>query len=94
MTAPKNCADRVLLGYLDETQSFLPVALECLKNQVGVLHYHRLESNKVLSGQPLKYIQAAAKTYHRSVTLLTTYNIKSYAPGVNHVVLDVKIGEP
>ena len=93
-TAPKNCADRVILGYLDETQVFLPVALECLKNQTGVLHYHDKVPDELIPEHPLKQVQAVANTYHRSVTLLAVKKIKSYAPGVSHVVLDVNIGEP
>jgi tRNA wybutosine-synthesizing protein 2 len=93
VTAPKNCADRVILGYLDETRVFLPVALECLKNHIGVLHYHDVVPDEVIPDHPLKQIQAVANTYHRSATLLAVKNIKSYTPGVSHVVLDVKIGE-
>jgi tRNA wybutosine-synthesizing protein 2 len=93
VTAPKNCADRVILGYLDETQVFLPVALECLINQTGVLHYHDKVPDELIPDRPLKQVQAAANIYHRSVTLLAVKKIKSYAPGVSHVVLDVKIGE-
>jgi tRNA wybutosine-synthesizing protein 2 len=94
VTAPKNCADRVILGYLDETQVFLPVALECLKNHIGVLHYHDVVPDEVIPDRSLKQVQAVANTYHRSATLLAVKNIKSYAPGKSHVVLDVNIGEP
>jgi tRNA wybutosine-synthesizing protein 2 len=91
--APNDCADRVILGYLKEPQAFLPVGLNCLRKRSGVLHYHEVTPIESIPELPLKHIETAAKNYHRSVELLKVNEIKSYAPGVNHVVLDVRIGE-
>ena len=91
--APKDRADRVILGYLKDPQIFLPISLECLRNQTGVLHYHEVVSVESIPDLPLKHIKTAAKNYHRSVKLLKVNEIKSYAPGVDHVVLDVRIEE-
>jgi tRNA wybutosine-synthesizing protein 2 len=91
--APKDCADRVILGYLKEPQVFLPVGLKCLRNQTGVLHYHEIVPVESIPELPFKHIETAAKDYHRSVELLKVNEIKSYAPGVDHVVLDVRIVE-
>ena len=91
VTAPKNCADRVLLGYLEESQVFLPIGLECLKNKMGILHYHSVVPDKLIPDQPLQQIEEAARKIHRSAELLKVKEIKSYAPGVSHVVLDVRI---
>lgn len=90
--APKGCADRVLIGFLQETEFFLPVALECLRNYYGILHYHDLVSNRETPEHPLRQIQKIADRYNRHATLLLAREIKSYAPGINHVVLDVRIG--
>jgi len=92
-TAPKDCADRVILGYLQEPQLFLTVALDCLKDQRGVLHYHEVVPLESIPELPLKHIEIAAKSYHRSVELLKVNKIKSYAPRIHHVVLDVRIVE-
>jgi tRNA wybutosine-synthesizing protein 2 len=92
-TAPKDCADRVILGYLQEPQLFLTVALDCLRNQRGVLHYHEVVPLESIPELPLKHIEIAAKSYHRSVELLKVNKIKSYAPRIHHVVLDVRIAE-
>ena len=91
--APKDCADRVILGYLKEPLIFLPISLECLRNQSGVLHYHEIVPIESIPDLPLKHIETAAKNYHRFVELLKVNEIKSYAPGVDHVVLDVRIEE-
>ncbi len=91
MTAPKNCADRVLLGYLEEPQVFLPFALECLQNQVGVLHYHDVVPDEFIPERPLQLVEKVARKAHRSAELLKLKEIKSYASRVSHVVLDVRI---
>jgi tRNA wybutosine-synthesizing protein 2 len=90
--APRGCADRVLIGYLKETDRFLPVAVDCLRNHKGILHYHGVVSNEVIPEQLFRQIQTVAEGYNRRATLLMMKKIKSYAPGINHVVLDVRIG--
>jgi tRNA wybutosine-synthesizing protein 2 len=92
-TAPKDCANRVILGYLKEPQGFLQVALECLRNHTGVLHYHELVPVEHIPDQPLSHIETVANMYHRSLEVLSVKEIKSYAPRVNHMVLDVRIFE-
>ncbi|DAC72381.1 MAG TPA: class I SAM-dependent methyltransferase family protein [Thermoplasmata archaeon] len=91
--APKDCANRVILGYLKEPQEFLPVALDCLHNHKGFLHYHSLVPVESIPEQPLLNIEKAVKIYHRSVELIKVCVIKSYAPRVDHVVLDVRVFE-
>jgi len=92
-TAPKDCADRVLIGYLEDTERYLPVAFESLRKQTGILHYHDAVPNELILDRPLRQIQRVASEYDRMATLLMVKEIKSYAPGVSHVVLDVRIGE-
>jgi tRNA wybutosine-synthesizing protein 2 len=91
--APKNIADRVIMGYIDDTHKFLPIAIECLKNKTGIIHYHEVCPNKLFPERPLKNVQEASEKYKRKVDLLNYKCIKSYAPGVSHYVLDIKIGE-
>ncbi len=92
--APENVADRVLMGYLRDTFEFLPTALNCLKNNIGVIHYHEVCPNTVLPDQPLQKIRDAAKEYDRTIKLLSYRPVKSYAPGITHAVLDVEIIKP
>jgi len=92
-TAPKDCADRVILGYPKNPQVFLTVALDCMRNQCGVLHYHEVVPLESIPKQPLEYIKTTAKHHHRSVELLKVNMIKSYAPRIHHVVLDVRIAK-
>jgi tRNA wybutosine-synthesizing protein 2 len=90
IVAPKDRADRVLLGYLNNPQKYLPAAFECLRNQEGFLHYHELVPIESIPEQPLSHVQTAAQQFHRSVELVKVQKIKSYAPGIHHVVLDVR----
>ncbi len=90
-TAPKDCATRVILGFLKDPYLFLPVAFECLRNRSGILHYHEVVPVERSRDQPWGHIESVAVRYHRSVELLEVHEIKSYAPRMNHVVLDVRI---
>jgi tRNA wybutosine-synthesizing protein 2 len=93
VVAPKNCADRVILGYLYDPQDFLSVAFQCLKNHIGMLHYHELVPVEGVPQQPLSHIEAVAGRYNRGVRVLKVHVIKSYAPRINHIVLDVRISQ-
>ncbi len=91
--APKNIADRVIMGYIDDTYRFLPTAIDCLKNGTGIIHYHDVFPNELIPEKSLKFVQEISKKYDTNAKLLKYNYIKSYAPGVSHVVFDIKIGE-
>ena len=93
LIAPKNVAERVVMGYIEDTDRFLPVAFDCLKNCTGYIHYHDVCPNKLLPERSFRSIQETAGKYKKNVDLLTCRVIKSYAPGVSHVVLDIRVGE-
>jgi tRNA wybutosine-synthesizing protein 2 len=89
--APENVADRVIMGYIKNTHEFLPTAFQVLKNGTGVLHYHNTCPNDLLPDRPLEEVKSAAAEINRDIELLNYYKIKSYAPGVSHVVIDVLV---
>jgi tRNA wybutosine-synthesizing protein 2 len=91
--APKNIAHRVIMGYLDETHTYLPAALDCLHNHTGIIHYHDVSPSELVLQQPMKKIQKIVDSYERSITVLSYRKVKSYAPGVSHGVFDLMIGE-
>ena len=91
--APKNVANRVLMGYIDNTHRFLPAAINCLKNCRGVIHYHDVFPNKLVQEKIKRIIKEITKKYDTKTKLLKYKNIKSYAPGINHVVVDILIGD-
>jgi tRNA wybutosine-synthesizing protein 2 len=81
-------ADRVIMGYVKKTHEFLPTALRLLKSG-GILHYHETCPNELLPTRPIQRLVSAAKG-HR-VEIVRFKEIKSYAPGVTHVVVDARI---
>jgi tRNA wybutosine-synthesizing protein 2 len=91
--APKNVADRVLLGFLEKSYEFISTAIASLKNCTGIIHYHDVFPNILFSQRASKIVNDIAKQYQKKVTLLEYKTIKSYAPGISHVVVDIMIGD-
>jgi tRNA wybutosine-synthesizing protein 2 len=56
-----------------------------------VIHYHEKCPNELLETRPYERLGEAAEKKGYTFELLGMKNIKSYAPGVSHVVLDVKL---
>lgn len=90
--SPKNIADRVVMGYIEETNKFLPIAIKCLKGKTGIIHYHEVCPNESLPDRLLIYINRVAEEFNRKAELIEYRHVKSYAPGISHVVLDVRFG--
>ncbi|MDI6642873.1 MAG: class I SAM-dependent methyltransferase family protein [Candidatus Hodarchaeaceae archaeon] len=88
--APRGIADRVIMGLLHVTHQYLPLAIEVLKRNGGVIHYHESVPSKLRFERPVKRILEVAAG--REVEILNKRVVKRYAPGVDHVVLDVRIG--
>ena len=84
--APKGVADRVLMGYIGNTHHYLDVAMQSLKEEGGIIHYHESVPDKLKFRRPIRRIKEAAK--HREVEILNKRIIKKYSPGVYHVVVD------
>ena len=92
MVAPKNVADRVILGYIGGTHSFLSTAFECLKNHSGVIHFHDTFSEEAVLDDAICYVNEVAEIFDRKAELLKYKQVKSYAPGISHYVFDIRIG--
>jgi tRNA wybutosine-synthesizing protein 2 len=87
--APKGTADRVLMGYIGNTHKYLDVALQSLKDEGGIIHYHESVPDKLKFIRPVDRIKEAADG--RKVEVLNKRIIKKYSPGVYHVVVDAQI---
>lgn len=85
--APEKVATRVLMGYLSG-QDYLPKAMRLIGER-GTIHYHENCPNELLPDRPAATVQKIAEQEGREVEGLNQRIIKSYAPGVSHVVLDV-----
>lgn len=88
--APINTADRVIMGYLKDTHKFISKAIHILKEK-GTIHYHELCPNELLPEKTIKVIKREVEKGGKNAKIINFKKIKSYAPGVTHVVVDVKI---
>ena len=86
--APKNFADRVLMGYIGNTNEYLDKAVDIVKPG-GIIHYHESVPDNLKFERPPQRIIDAAKG--RDVEILNKRIIKKYSPGVYHVVIDALI---
>lgn len=90
-TAPKNIADRVIMGYINKTYKFLPTAIDCLKNFCGIIHYHDLYPLESVPELAIKIVDKIVQEKKCDFKLLSYSKVKSYAPGIGHFVFDIKI---
>jgi tRNA wybutosine-synthesizing protein 2 len=88
--APRGVADRVIMGLLHVTHMYLPLAMDVLKEGGGVIHYHESVPSKLRFERPVNRIMEAASG--REVKILNVRVVRRYAPGVDHVVVDARIG--
>ena len=80
-------ADRVIMGYVKTTHEFLQTAFRLLKSG-GVIHYHETCPNGLLPERPVKRLRDAARK--NKVEVLRFKEVKSYSPGVSHIVVDAR----
>jgi tRNA wybutosine-synthesizing protein 2 len=86
--APQFSVDRVLMGYIGNTQDYLESAIAAL-DESGIIHYHESVYEKIKFERPEDRIRKSAEGM--DVEILNKSVIKKYSPGVVHVVIDAKI---
>ena len=89
--APSDYADRVIMGYFHQTESFLPTAVNCLKNGKGIIHFHETYPDKQIPQMPLEIFEKQLGISHHSFQILQYHKVKSFAPGISHYVFDIKV---
>ncbi len=77
----KGVADRVIMGYLYETEKFLPHASKISKKN-AIIHFHRIVSQN--EKENIK------KKLSKNFKILRIIKVKSYAPRIEHLVYDLK----
>ncbi len=88
--APEGLATRVVMGYLREGEKYLPKAMKVIGEE-GVIHYHETCPNELSRNRPGDLVEKVAREEGREAEILRQTTVKSYAPGVSHLVLDVHI---
>lgn len=87
----ESIADRIVMGYLEGTNIYLSKALDILKRDGGIIHYHEKCPNELLPKRPIENVKSELAKKGRDMELLEMKTVKSYAPGVSHIVLDINI---
>lgn len=88
--APEGVATRVFMGYVGATHRFLPTAMRALAGR-GWVHYHETCPLPLLPDRPRRRMERAAARAGYRVLRSSLRRVKSYAPGVEHVVLDAEV---
>lgn len=83
-------ADRVIMGLLPSPKEYLLAAMKIVKNK-GIVHYHSTIGKDESHEKLLQEIKKTAKKEGFKVKLLGWKKVKSYAPKVDHVVLDCEV---
>ncbi|ASJ09286.1 hypothetical protein A3L11_08610 [Thermococcus siculi] len=86
----ENIADRVLMGYVVTTHEFIPKALSIAKDE-AIIHYHNTIPEKLMPEEPFATFKRIAREHGYETEKLNELIIKRYAPGVWHVVIDVRV---
>ncbi|NPA47578.1 MAG: class I SAM-dependent methyltransferase family protein [Thermococci archaeon] len=86
----RDLADRVLMGYVVRTHEFIGKALDIARNG-AVVHYHNTVPERLRPMEPFETFRRVAGENGVEVEKLNELVIKRYAPGVWHVVVDVRI---
>ena len=85
----ENTADRIIMGYLIKTEKFLPYAFKIAKNN-AVIHFHRTVKQEEIEKIKKRIVEIGKKNKVK-IKILKTTKVKSYAPKILHIVLDLKI---
>jgi tRNA wybutosine-synthesizing protein 2 len=86
---PVNYANRVVMGYLHDTDLYLPHALDTLVQGGGVIHMHMSTQKDILEKMVSKI--RAICTGKGFESKIQVRKIKNYSPGVDHVVFDIDV---
>ena len=82
-------ADWVLLGHFD-ARRYLDVAFRCLKDR-GLVEYHELCPREQVPEEPVRRLSEGARASWFDVERTEVRTVKSFAPGIIHVVVEASV---
>jgi tRNA wybutosine-synthesizing protein 2 len=86
---PVNYADRIIMGYLHNTDLYLPYALDALDQEGGTIHLHMSIQKDILEDTISGIREICNGKGFKSQ--MKVRKIKNYSPSVNHVVFDIDV---
>ncbi|HID74038.1 MAG TPA: class I SAM-dependent methyltransferase family protein [Thermoplasmata archaeon] len=90
MDAPEGVADRVIVGYLSGTDRYLEKAMRIVRPGGGLIHCHMACPVELIPERPMAIVESAAGKVGGEAEIVRLHEVKSYAPGVDHIVLDIR----
>ena len=84
----ESVADRIFMGYVKTTHEYLDTAFRLIKDG-GTIHYHETCPCELLPDRPVERLRAAFPDGNLEV--LSLREVKSYSPGVSHIVVDARV---
>jgi len=91
-SAPEGAADRVIMGYVGGTVRYLEMALRYASPLGAVIHLHDTVERALGAKGLFKVATEIAGSCGLSLDLKASRRVKSYAPCVDHVALDIMVG--
>lgn len=85
----RDVANRVIMGYLFDTEKFLPHAFRIAKNN-SMIHFHRAVKEEEIDRFKKRLIKIGIRN-KVNLKVLRIVKVKSYAPKIWHIVYDMKI---
>ncbi|MBN2202998.1 MAG: class I SAM-dependent methyltransferase family protein [Candidatus Aenigmarchaeota archaeon] len=86
----ENTANRIVMGYIFDTEKFLPHAFRMARKNCTI-HFHRNAKDPETVKEKLEKI---AGKHNVKIKFLKIVKIKSYSPNTCHYVFDLKITKP
>ena len=90
LDAEEEIADRIVMGYVGTTHEYLSKAMKILK-ETGIIHYHETCPDRLMPDRPQERVIGAAIKAGKNVQMMEMSTIKTYSPGVVHVVVDALV---
>jgi tRNA wybutosine-synthesizing protein 2 len=84
---PEGVANRVIMGYLHDTISYLPAAIESLVETGGIVHMH-MSIPKAEMHRTTEKIRITSESFGFQ-SIIDVHQVKSYSPGIEHFVFDI-----
>ncbi|MCU0799480.1 MAG: hypothetical protein MUC62_07395 [Candidatus Thermoplasmatota archaeon] len=88
-SAPEGVADRIIMGYVSGTVRYLEMAFRCASPFGAVIHLHDTVEKEVGAKGLFRAASEIAGTFDLHLELKASRQVKSYAPCVDHVALDI-----
>ena len=85
--------DRVIMPLPFGAESFIDIAVECLKKEGGIIHFYCQGEGKDVYSSALKTIKENTEKLNREVKILDKRRVLQHAPDKWKVCIDFKAGE-